>query len=383
MNRSDFTASSTGLRFTNSALSYLNTLANQNRVELEGIGSFTDRYSPVQSISGNMITMQQPAWNNNNFGYDTITEPVPRGPDVPGERLRVPRLAPVSGTSTPRTGILYYIPRSGQNMSSADVELPALQSLVDVGGTYDSPAHNVSFSGITFTGTSWLRPSSNQGYADQQTGAYISGNWSWPGVRTPAASAAPQFEATRPHWNQMPAAVQVSAANNITFSGDQFVNLGQTALGIGNDANAHASGVGLGASSITVTGSTFTARLRGRRSWPAAYRPTRTTPATPRMINRNITISNNLVHDMGLDYRGITSFLPTYVTNATDLPQRDLQHAVLRHRGRLRLGRQRRRRQQRLRQPRPVQLPAPLHHRHHRVRTTRSPATTSTTSCSR
>ena len=35
------------------------------------------------------------------------------------------------------------------------------------------------------------------------------------------------------------------------------------------------------------------------------------------MIDQNITISNNRVHDMGLDYRGITSFLPTYVTNAT------------------------------------------------------------------
>src|SRR5665647_485784 len=39
-------------------------------------------------------------------------------------------------------------------------------------------------------------------------------------------------------------------------------------------------------------------------------------PSDPRMTNRDITISNNLVHDIGLDYRGVTSFLPTYVTNA-------------------------------------------------------------------
>ena len=48
------------MRFTNSALSYLNNLANQNRIEMESVNSFTDRYSPVQSISGNFITMQQP-----------------------------------------------------------------------------------------------------------------------------------------------------------------------------------------------------------------------------------------------------------------------------------------------------------------------------------
>src|SRR5206468_6164002 len=40
-------------------------------------------------------------------------------------------------------------------------------------------------------------------------------------------------------------------------------------------------------------------------------------PGDSRMAVKNIMISNNLVHDIGLDYRGITSFLPTYVTGAT------------------------------------------------------------------
>ena len=123
--------------------------------------------------------MQQPAWNNNTFGYDTFTSPFRAGPlylenayeflDSPGEWYL-----------NPGTGVLYYIPLSGQNMSTVDVELPVLQSLVNVGGTYDAPAHHITFTGITFTGTSWLGPSSNQGFADQQTGAYIAGNWAWP-----------------------------------------------------------------------------------------------------------------------------------------------------------------------------------------------------------
>jgi hypothetical protein len=314
LNRADFTASSTGLRFTNGALNYLNNLANQSRIELESVGSFTDRYSPVQSISGNLITMQQPAWNNNNFGYDTFSSPFRAGPlyienaleflDSPGEWYL-----------DPGTGALSYIPLSGQNMSTVTVELPVLQSLVDIGGTYDAPAHHIAFSGVTFSGTSWLGPSSNQGFVDQQTGAYIAGNWSWPAI-TACRSGCIQFEATRPNWYQMPAAVQVSAANTITFAGDQFVNLGQTALGIGNDANAHASGVGLGASSITVTGSTFS-RTSASAIVAGGVRADAHHPSDPRMINRDITISNNLVHDLGLDYRGISSFLPTYVTNAT------------------------------------------------------------------
>jgi hypothetical protein len=36
-------------------------LPAQNRIEVESVASFTDRYAPVQAISGTTITMQQPA----------------------------------------------------------------------------------------------------------------------------------------------------------------------------------------------------------------------------------------------------------------------------------------------------------------------------------
>lgn len=316
VNRSDFTFTDTGMRFSNGALSYLNNLANQNRVEVESVNSFTDRYSPVQSIGGNFLTMQQPAWNNNTFGYDTLNNPFRAGPlylanayeflDSPGEWYL-----------NPGTGVLYYIPRPGQNMSNVSVELPALQSLVDVGGTYDAPAHDISFSGITFTGTSWLGPSSNQGFADQQTGAYISGNWNWPADRLNSCKSGCQaFEAVRPHWSQMPAAVQISAASGITFTDSRFVNLGQTAIGIGNDANAHASGVGLGASGITITRSEIAQNSAGGVVVGGVQADAHH-PSDQRMVNRDITVSYNRIHDLGLEYRGIVSVLNTYVTNGT------------------------------------------------------------------
>ncbi|WP_060892170.1 RICIN domain-containing protein [Streptomyces europaeiscabiei] len=314
VNRADFTASSAGMTFSGGALSYLNNLADQSRIEVESVNSFTDRYSPVQSISANFITMQQPAWNNNNFGYDTLMRPHRAGPfylsnayeflDSPGEWYL-----------NPTAGALYYIPLAGQNMSTVSVELPTLQSLVNVGGTYGEPAHHVTFSGITFTGTSWLGPSSNQGYADQQTGAYIAGNWSWPSFDS-CHNGCTQFEAARPHWRQMPAAVQISAANTITFSDSKFVNLGQTAIGIGNDANAHASGVGLGAGNITVTRSEI-ARSSAGGILVGGVRADAHHPSDQRMVNRDITISNNRIHDLGTDHRGIVSVLTTYVTNST------------------------------------------------------------------
>ncbi|AWS43447.1 ricin-type beta-trefoil lectin domain protein [Streptosporangium sp. 'caverna'] len=313
VNRSDFTANSSGLAFTNGALSYLNNLANKSRIQMESVGSFTDRYVSVQNITGNFITMQQPGWSNNNFGYDTFTSPHRAGSlyltnayeflDSPGEWY-----------IDPGTGALSYIPLSGQNMGNVSVELPVLQSLVNVGGTYDAPAHHIAFTGVTFTGTTWMGPSGNQGYADQQTGAYMAGNASWPNF-TSCHEGCQQFEATRPNWYQMPAAVQVSAANNITFSDSQFVNLGQTAVGIGNDANGHASGVGLGASNITVTRSEI-ARSSAGGIVVGGVRADAHHPSDQRMVNRNITISDNRVHDLGVEYRGVVSVVTTYVATA-------------------------------------------------------------------
>ena len=77
--RSDFTFTSTGLTITSSSLSYLASLTDQNQIEVESVDSFTDRYAPVASISGNTITMQQPAWANNNWGYDVMAQPFEGG----------------------------------------------------------------------------------------------------------------------------------------------------------------------------------------------------------------------------------------------------------------------------------------------------------------
>ena len=182
-------------------------------------------------------------------------------------------------------GALYYIPLSGQDMTKVDVELPQLQLLVAIGAAcpatvaaggecvplaasdptkavayappaagdpYAQPAHDIVFSGLTFSHTSWLEPNTD-GLADQQTGGFLVG----PRSNYPGAGRR-RVRAARPHWHQIPAAVQVSAAKNISFVRDRFVDIGQVGLGIGNDANAHMSGVGLGANGVSVTGCVFT-----------------------------------------------------------------------------------------------------------------------------
>lgn len=57
------------------------------------------------------------------------------------------------------THTVYYIPRSGENMERAEVIAPAVETLVELRGTLDSPVHDIEFEGIIFCHASWLRPS--------------------------------------------------------------------------------------------------------------------------------------------------------------------------------------------------------------------------------
>ena len=200
-------------------------------------------------------------------------------------------------------------------MSKAEVVLPQLEVLLSIGGSHDQPAHDLTFQGLTFSHTSWLGPSSSDGYANQQTGAFIAG----------PKSQYPEFEATRPVWHQMPAAVQVSAAKNIAFVRDRFVALGQVGLGIGNDDNAHLSKVGLGADSINVVGCVFTqiaggaivvGGIQAKAHHPGGDVPlSALTAAEQRMIDQNITIENNLIYDVAIDYRDFAGVMYTYTQN--------------------------------------------------------------------
>ncbi|MEV3858685.1 RICIN domain-containing protein [Streptomyces sp. NPDC050095] len=314
--RSAFTFTQTGLTVNDSSLDYLAGLTDQSHMEVESVNSFTDRYAPVQSISGRTLTMRQPAWNNNSWGYDTINAPFAGGKMYLENNYAFLQQAGQWYLDA-STGDLYYRAETGQNPNNFSVELPRLPSLLGVSGSYDTPATGLAFSGIKFTGTSWLGPSGPDGYADQQSGAHITGAFAMPdNWLSTCKSGCTQFEATRNRWAQMPGAVQVSAATGITFSGNTFSELGQAGLGVGNDAVATASGTGLGANGVTISGNTFT-DLAGSGIQVGGIQPDAHHPSNPKMTNQNITISNNKVSGVGTDYKETAAILSTYVTNAT------------------------------------------------------------------
>jgi hypothetical protein len=315
ISRSDVKVTAGGMEIVNPALDYLTSLPEQNRIEVESQNSFTDRYAPVQSISGTTITMQQPAWNNNNWGYDDIARP------FAGGTLQLENSYSFLKTAgqwylDPQAGLLYFKAPAGQSPASSDIELPQLTSLLQVNGTYTDPVRNVAFRGIQFSYSTWLQPGTSIGYADQQNGTFIPSAYAQPAdFLTSCQIGCQLFEATRAGWNQIPAAVQVSAASGITFTGNTFAHLGQVALGIGNDANAHASGVGLGTSDITVYHNTFTDDS-GAGVVAGGVQADAHHPSDPAMVNKDITIKDNLVTKVAEDYKDMSGILTTYVTHA-------------------------------------------------------------------
>ena len=67
---------------------------------------------------------------------------------------------------------LYYYPREGENMQSAEAIVPAIETLVQIEGTLDRPVTNLRFERITFSYTTWMRPSV-KGHVPLQAGMYL------------------------------------------------------------------------------------------------------------------------------------------------------------------------------------------------------------------
>jgi len=305
-----------GLEITDPGWRFLAELPDQSRLEVENTAWFTHRHAVVDHIEGNRIVMKQPGWRNNIIGYDTFARP------VSGNNARmffVNSLAFLRNGgqwfADPAAGRLYYKPRDGEDMHSSEVILPRLQLLISIAGDYQHPVTDLQFRGLSFQHTSWLQPSGPGGYPSQQSGAYLAGEL--PGYPSDPVRDCSwgcwAFEAARNHWRQQPAAVQVAAANRVVFANDEFAHLGQVALGVGNNADANLSGIGLGATAIEIQRNHFS-DLAGGAIMVGGIAAEAHHPPRPEMGVRDILIRNNLIENVSQNYREQAAVLVTYAT---------------------------------------------------------------------
>ena len=123
---------------------------------------------------------------------------------------------------------LYYYPRDreGIGREAFAAVYPVIPTLFEIVGTPDRPVHDITFKGVTFSHTTWMRPS-EKGHVPLQAGMYL----------TEAYKLRPQIDRPNNHkldnqgWlGRADAAVEVRYAENVNFDGCRFEHLGGSGL---------------------------------------------------------------------------------------------------------------------------------------------------------
>ena len=123
------------------------------------------------------------------------------------------------------SGTIYYYPQADENMETAEVIIPALETLVTIDGTLSRPVKHIQFNGITFAHTSWMRPSF-QGHVTLQGGFPLLDAYKLQEPGLPEkAELENQAWITRPET-----AIRVRGAEHIDFKHCTFRHLSSTGL---------------------------------------------------------------------------------------------------------------------------------------------------------
>src|SRR5262249_3221274 len=190
--------------------------------------------------------------------------------------------------------VLYYMPRAGEDMATAVVEVPVVEKLLDVTGALGAPAGNLQFEGISFVLANYTHPS-YFGHVGWIFNGYFDSDADRVGLdtanqRTPAA------------------AVTLEYAANVRFERCRFAKLGSAAINMT-----------YGSQDNLVRGCTFTdiagtgIQLGNSSNW---YYDDNINPE-PRKVVRGNTIDNSYFERCAQDYKGGSSIFNPWTADTT------------------------------------------------------------------
>ena len=262
----------------------------------EGLGSWTQPRCPIASINGTTITMAQPCWDNstkrvmlpNGARTANLVGPM----SVGKQPSYVENAFELLGTpgqwyfDRPASTI-YYVPRRGEDLAHADVEVPVLQSLVTLKGTASEPIHDVTFSGIQFSYATWLGPGTGTGFSEIQANYQVTGKDGY--AKQALCNFVPGGECPFGNWTKTPGNISVAYDRHIQFLNDVFAHLGAAGLDFAS-----------GSQNNVVEGSIFT-DISGNGLQLGGVEAPLAPIADFTSGNR---IDNNLFRNVGAEYRG-------------------------------------------------------------------------------
>ncbi len=269
---------------------------NPTDVEVVTVTQWKMMSCPVATIDGRRIDLQQPCWKNANvFQAPPGQEPLWSFQLLSHfENAREFLDRPGEWYHDRTTGWLYYLPRPGEDLATADVELPVLEALIDGRGTQAEPIQRIRFEGLTFAYATWLGPSSDDGYVADQSGFHLVGD-----------EHAPNVIGHAQHVVRTPGNVRFVYARRIVFDRNRFEHLG----GVGLDFDT-------GAQRNRIVGNRFedvssaAIQLGG-----VAVRDHH--PSHRADVTRDNRITDNLIRDVGREYVDAAGIYVGFTTRTT------------------------------------------------------------------
>lgn len=193
-----------------------------NPIEFVDLEQWRHYYCGVEEVSGTSVTMMQPCWDNARLDAEGANY-MPRMNEPAWIENAYELLdSPGEWYLDRSEGYMYYKPKSGEDLATAEVVAPKLETLLSLEGTLDEPVHDVEFKGLTFTYSTWLRPNTSEGYAPNSAGFLLAGEYN------------PR------RLQKVHAGVSLRAAKSVVFERNLFTRMGSNALNIdfGSQENA-------------------------------------------------------------------------------------------------------------------------------------------------
>ena len=205
------------------------------------------------------------------------------------------------------TGTLYYYPRSGEDMSTADVEAPVAEELIDIAGTSTTNrVKNLTFQGITFANTDYN--------LYNVAGSY--GKSSVQGATVFIAYGTGDYH----YWlydiiDTLPSAIHVTSADSIDIVGNVVKHSGDEGISMINDViNSNI----IGNSIMDIAGSGITIG-HPQHIYVDKGGTHEKYPVGVKGICTKINVNNNLVYTAGIQpgfgsHAGVTVFFTDTVS---------------------------------------------------------------------
>jgi hypothetical protein len=211
-----FTRTETGYTTTDLTLQKWKNISD---VEIVSTNDWKSFRCGISSITGGVITMDQPCFKNSLYGQ----------PAFPDGALAWPILTPSwienahELLDTPgewyfnkAEGNIYYKPHANEDMSKVEAVVPVLDKLITGSGTVDNPVRNLVFQDLNFKYSTWYGPNSSDGYSPLQAGHHWVGDQTAPSGRRKSTKS--------------PGNISFNYAQNIVFKHNFFSHLSSAAL---------------------------------------------------------------------------------------------------------------------------------------------------------